>query len=575
MSGDLRERDRLKALHPEVYRDGELAGLGKLPPGTRERGGYPISFHQWPRDRRDAWAAGFNVGHSQRGAAMADRERPDDRSKREDKMQMSVLDLARVDDATFAAMMHVKMLCASPEAEEIDIPVDIMNLIRSGDDDAQSNVFWNVVRMLERTGFTVDAAVALLTRYPNGVAKRHRGRLRPEVERIYAKLQEIDARGRQQPNGAEHSKANGVGSGEGPPKRQSGDPGPAPSEPGPNFRPLAEFCAEFRPISYAVAGLMREGSLYTLTGRTGEGKTSWLVLLALAVATGRGDLIGRKVKKGRVAFATAENPDDLRMRFMVACFVFNIDPETINRDLLVSDNRVSPEAICDWIRGASDAFTLIVIDTWQAFFDGREPNNNAEAVSFTRRFRPLAKVNGQPVVVVAAHPVKQASNDNLLPYGGGGTLNEIDGNFTLNIEDTGLYCFHWLGKIRGLPFDPLHFRIDKLDSPDVVTVEGARVKMPVMFPVDEEAVEARGQAVAGRDEALLKALDADPGAPMSALAAAARIPRGSIHRALARLGRKKLTREQLGKWVVTKSGKEALKGAKTTDTANRYDTSLT
>jgi hypothetical protein len=28
---------------------------------------------------------------------------------------------------------------------------------------------------------------------------------------------------------------------------------------------------------------------------------------------------GREVKKGRVAFATAENPDDLRMRFMVAC----------------------------------------------------------------------------------------------------------------------------------------------------------------------------------------------------------------------------------------------------------------
>jgi hypothetical protein len=171
--------------------------------------------------------------------------------------------------------------------------------------------------------------------------------------------------------------------------------------------------------------------------------------------------------------------------------------------------------------------------------------------------------------------LRQSSDDNLLPYGGGGTLNEIDGNFTLNIGDTGLYRFHWLGKIRGLPFDPLHFRIDKMDSPDVVTVEDARVKMPVMFPVDEEAVEARDKAVAGRDEALLKALAADPGAPMSALAAAARIPRCSIQRALARLGRNKLAHEQLGKWVVTRTGKEALKGAKTTDTANRYDTSLT
>jgi hypothetical protein len=88
----------------------------------------------------------------------------------------------------------------------------------------------------------------------------------------------------------------------------------------PNFRSLAKFCAEFRAISYAVAGLMREGSLYTLTGRTGEGKTAFLVILALAIALGLGEkLIGRKVKKGRVAFCTAENPDDLRMRFMVAC----------------------------------------------------------------------------------------------------------------------------------------------------------------------------------------------------------------------------------------------------------------
>ena len=161
--------------------------------------------------------------------------------------------------------------------------------------------------------------------------------------------------------------------------------------PKPRFRSAADFIGEFRPISYAVAGLMRENSLYTLTGRTGEGKTSFLVKLALAVVTGEGEkLIGRKVKKGRVAFATAENPDDLRMRLMVACYVFNIDPKTLGRDLFVSDNRVRPEEIVEWVKQTGEAFTLIIIDTWQAFFDGRDPNNNAEAVNFTRRFRPLA-----------------------------------------------------------------------------------------------------------------------------------------------------------------------------------------
>jgi hypothetical protein len=278
----------------------------------------------------------------------------------------------------------------------------------------------------------------------------------------------------------------------------------------PNFRSLRDFCAEFRPISYAVAGLMREGSLYTFTGRTGEGKTSLLVPLALAVATGKGELIGRKVKKGPVAFCTAENPDDLRMRLMVACFIFNIDLAFIDRDIMISDNRVSPEAISDWIKATGETFTLIVIDTWQAYFDGKDANNPTQAVEFTRRFRPLAGLNGSPVVIVAAHPIKNADDDSLIPYGGGSTLNEVDGNFTILRDENGLYRFHWLGKIRGLPFEPLYFRIDRLDSPDVVTIESVRVPMPVMFPIGEEDIEARETAFAQRDLALLKAMAADP-----------------------------------------------------------------
>jgi hypothetical protein len=93
----------------------------------------------------------------------------------------------------------------------------------------------------------------------------------------------------------------------------------------------------------------------------------------------------------------------------------------------------------------------------------------------------------------------------LLPYGGGGTLNEVDGNFTFRRDEYGLFLLHWLGKIRGLPFEPLHFRIDKLDSPDVVTVEGARLKMPVMFPITEEAVEERDESFARINLALLEA----------------------------------------------------------------------
>jgi hypothetical protein len=343
--------------------------------------------------------------------------------------------------------------------------------------------------------------------------------------------------------------------------------GPAVGEPisesKPNFRTLKEFCAEFRPISYAVASLMREGSLYTLTGRTGEGKTAFLIILALAIATGAGErLIGRKVKKGRVAFCTAENPDDLRMRFKVACFVFNIDVRIIDRDILVSDNRVAPEDIVAWIKETGETLSLILIDTWQAYFDGKDPNNNAEAVSFTRRFRPLASTEGQPVVIVAAHPIKQASDDNLLPYGGGGTLNEVDGNFTFRNDENGLFQFHWLGKIRGLSFDPLHFRVDRLDSPDVVTVDDERVPMPVMFPVDDESVDARSEALAARDLALLEAIAADPAGSERKWALATGMARGVVQRALHRLKRDRLTTQKARRWRLTKDGEHMVNDAK-------------
>jgi hypothetical protein len=102
----------------------------------------------------------------------------------------------------------------------------------------------------------------------------------------------------------------------------------------------------------------------------------------------------------------------------VACFVFNIDLDVVDRDI-ISDNRVAPEVIIEWIRATGEDFILIVIDTWQAYFDGRDANNPTQAVEFTRRFRPLASLEGRPVVIVAAHPIKNASDDNLLPYGGG------------------------------------------------------------------------------------------------------------------------------------------------------------
>jgi hypothetical protein len=345
--------------------------------------------------------------------------------------------------------------------------------------------------------------------------------------------------------------------------------------PQPHFRTLKEYCAEYVPLAQVIEGVIMSGSLYTLTATTGTGKTAFLTTTALAGASGR-DLLGPKVQRGRYAICTAENPDGVKMRLSVACFNWGIDQDAIGRDLIISDNRVRPEEICEYLtrEAASGPFTGIFIDTWQAFFDGQNASNPTEAVNFTRRFRPLTFLPGSPAVVVCAHPNKNASNDELIPGGGGSTLNEVDGNVTLAMQPNGLIELGWQGKFRGFHFEPRLFRIETRFSPDVVDIRGKQIAIPIMFPSTVEEAAAREAAIADRELRLLKAIDDNPGGSTTELAVKAKIPRGSLGRTLRRLARErpKLIQEHLGKWTATKAGKQALEASKTTDTANRDDT---
>jgi AAA domain len=86
------------------------------------------------------------------------------------------------------------------------------------------------------------------------------------------------------------------------------------------FTRFSDFIADFEPIAYALDGVMRSGSLYTLTARTGTGKTAFNVILALAVVTGEGKrLLGRDVEQGRVLYVALENPDDVRTADLRFC----------------------------------------------------------------------------------------------------------------------------------------------------------------------------------------------------------------------------------------------------------------
>jgi hypothetical protein len=332
-----------------------------------------------------------------------------------------------------------------------------------------------------------------------------------------------------------------------------------------DFLSAFEFCRAYEPIAYAVEPFIRSGSLYTLTAKTGAGKTALLIIMALAVVTGRGEIIGREVTKGRVAFVAVENPDDLRMKLMVAAYILNINFAEIAGNLIILDKRVSPEALAAKLRelSADGEFRLITVDTLAAYFDGDDINNNVQAGNFMRRLRPMTHLPGAPSVIVAAHPVKNAAPDNLIPYGGGAILNEADGNLTLRRGDGGVTELHWQGKLRGVEFEPAMFRFELLTSPDVKDVKGREVQLPVLRPVSAQDAAEREKVAVNKDVALLKAMAADPSGPINTWATAAGLSATSAKRTLAKLETAqagKLVTNTLGKWTVTTAGLKAIDG---------------
>lgn len=73
--------------------------------------------------------------------------------------------------------------------DEAGIPADTLRVIRDGLPEGQrSEAFWNVVLVLKDSGWSINATVALLEKYPDGIARKYEGRLRQEVERIWNKL---------------------------------------------------------------------------------------------------------------------------------------------------------------------------------------------------------------------------------------------------------------------------------------------------------------------------------------------------------------------------------------------------
>lgn len=324
-----------------------------------------------------------------------------------------------------------------------------------------------------------------------------------------------------------------------------------------------DFLAAYIPISYTIEGVLPSGYVYGVTAKRGGGKTAFLIGATLAIIKGNPTILGTEVQQGRVAYVVKENPDDFRMKLAVNCYLHGVTHLDLNNGLLVLDGRTdAPESIVEKLKIDAEEygpFQLVCYDTFQAGFSGvggAEFNSNAEVLTFILRLRPIAEIAGKPSLLIAFHPTKNASEDDLVPYGGGSIINELDGNLSL-WADGGQIKFHW-NKVRGPEFEPQYFRIEKVSSPDIVDIKGRQILLPVMRPTTAQAADEKQQTDAVLNRALLEAMLTAPDAMQAEWAFAIRRSKSSLNDRLQKLKKLKLVEEGLGKWRVTPKGiKEA------------------
>jgi hypothetical protein len=338
---------------------------------------------------------------------------------------------------------------------------------------------------------------------------------------------------------------------------------------GPLIKSSAEFVKDFVPPNYLVDGILQRRYCYAFTARTGDGKTAIALLLTACVDQGI-PFGGHATEKGRVLFFAGENPDDIRARWiaMSVAMNFNIDksgvhfiPGKFKISALIERIKVEVEAL--------GGVALIVVDTSAAFFEEKDENDNVQAGKHAGMLRSLVDLSGGPTVLVNCHPIKNASDDNLSPRGGGAFVAEVDGNLTA-IKDDGVVTLHHQIKFRGADFAPLNFML-RADTYDQLRDAKGRL-MPAVIArhLSDTAQEEMTAASRQEEDMVMQAIkDGDTSFSDIAKSLGWYTPhknepyRSKVQRAVSRLKRAKLVTVERGRHILTEKGKKASKSTAT------------
>jgi hypothetical protein len=299
------------------------------------------------------------------------------------------------------------------------IPADTMAVIRDGtrQGDDRSHVFWNVIVALKRAHWSIDGIAGLLEQYPDGIAKKYRGRLRQEVERVYSKIRD---------NAQET------------PKRAVGQ----------------ALCTEglqamtFAPIKYVVPGIFVEG-LTLLAGKPKVGK-SWLLLhAAIAVARGGFTLGDLHCIEGDVLYCALEDNQRRLQARMTKLMGFSQKwPERLFYYCeLPRLTEGGLDAIRAWIVSKPNP-RLVIIDTLAMVraTRKREETNYESDYMAVLELRALANEFG--IAIALVHHLRKADSDDAYDTVSGtlGLTGAPDSILVLKRDSSGCMILHGRGR---------------------------------------------------------------------------------------------------------------------------------
>jgi hypothetical protein len=368
---------------------------------------------------------------------------------------------------------------------EASLPQDLRDEIQiDAEVGKRSDQFYHAVRWLKEPPLKTSLAdiTALLEKYPNGIANKYvvAKTLRKEIKRAFGK--------------PDNPKDN---------TKTKDDAGTASAKTKAKLiQSSEEFTRDFIPPDYLWDRVLLCGFAYCFTGPTGHGKTAIQLSLSASVALGK-DFAGREVTQGKVLYFAGENPDDVRMRWIAMAEHMNFDADIIDVyfiegtfDIAKLEKKVREEV------KALGGVVLIIVDTSPAYFQGDAENDNMQMIEHAKMLRRLKDLPGNPTVLAACHPVKNATKDNLLPRGGGGFLNELDGNLTGWCDDM-LVSVHHQGKFRGVDFEPMGFQLEPVIARKLIDSRGRHIPTVLAHDLSKDDQNERQSELRGNEDAIL------------------------------------------------------------------------